>query len=440
MKKKALAISFSLLFSILFQGASAQQAGININGKVVNAENGRPVRQANITIALKGVGTATNASGQFVLIIPTANLADTLQVSRIGYNTLKLPIAGLKNGQTLNLSLTKLVTELNEVTITHYDALKIIQKAITRIPENNINTPHLLRGFYRMYTFKDDAPLQLSEAVFDVFNFGYGDKRADLFKLDKARNEKNTRDFSSLEFGQKPNTIFEQDIVNHLPACNFLNEDGLLKHDFEVNGIVDVNGYKAYQIDFKEKKGAEKDTYRGQFFIDTKTYAFIYFDYGLSPTGLTTPGNSNFVARSLLGIGGVKLGINADHMRVNYQQVGQRWVLASVEGTDTVNVSGPTPKNNFKAQIKFNYQITSVDTKDPEPFSSKIGRNESINNFRSSGGDKFWKDYNILLSDFDTDAIFKQIQAINKDGKSDKDWPVQPHKIKTAGDFPGRFL
>lgn len=418
MKERALAGLITFLFTILFNSAYAQQGGININGKVTNTENGRPIRQANITIALKGVGTATNTAGQFVLIIPTANLTDTLQVSRIGYTTVKLPVAGLKNGQTLDLSLNKLVTELKEVTITHYDALKIIQKAIDRIPENNINVPHLLRGFYRMYTFKDDAPLQLSEAVFDVFNFGYGDKRADLFKLDKARNEKNTRDFSSLEFGQKPNTIFEQDIVNHLPACNFLNEEGLLRHDFEVNGIVDVKGYKAYQIDFKEKKGVAKDTYRGQIFIDTKTYAFIYFDYGLSPTGLTTSGNG-FVARSLLGIGGVKLNINADHMRVNYQQVGQRWVLAGVEGTDTVRVSGPAATNNFTAQIKFNYQITSVDTKDPEPFSSKIGRNESINNFRSSGGDKFWKDYNILLSDFDTDAIFKQIQAINKEVKSD---------------------
>lgn len=420
MKIKAIHVLFSFLLMVVFYPARAQQGGIKITGKVTNSENGRPVRQANITVALKGVGTATNNTGQFVLIIPAANLADTLQISRIGYTTIKLPIAGLKADQDLNLTLTKLVTELKEVTITHYDALKIIQKAITKIPDNNINQPHLLRGFYRMYTFKDNAPLQLSEAVFDVFNFGYGDKRADLFKLDKARNEKNTRDFSSLEFGQKPNTIFEQDIVNHLPACDFLNEEGLKRHEFEVNGIVEVNGLKAYQIDFKEKAGAEKDTYRGQMFIDTKTYAFIYFDFGLSPTGLTTPGNSNFVARSLLGIGGVKLDITADHMRVNYQQVGQRWVLAGVEGTDTVKVSGPTPQSNFTAQIKFNYQITSVDTDNPEPFSSKIGRNESINNFHSSGGEKFWKDYNILLSDFNTEEIFDKIKEINKTVK-DKD-------------------
>ena len=100
-------------------------------------------------------------------------------------------------------------------------------------------------------------------------------------------------------------------------------------------------------------------------------------------------------------------------MRVNYQQVNNKWVLASVEGTDSIAVSGPSPKDNFNAQIKFNYQITTVDTNE-DPFESTMGRNESINNYKSSGGERFWKDYNILLSDYNVDEILKQIQTINK--------------------------
>jgi hypothetical protein len=46
-----------------------------------------------------------------------------------------------------------------------------------------------------MYTSTDSIPLQLSEAVFDVYNFGYGDTHADLFRLVKARNEKNDQEF-----------------------------------------------------------------------------------------------------------------------------------------------------------------------------------------------------------------------------------------------------
>jgi len=402
---------FLLFMLTFFSSASAQR--IIITGKVTNEQSGRPIRRASISINNKGIGTGTNDAGQFILLIPQANLKDTLSITCIGFDSKRIPVATLENEQVLSITLAKSTIELMEVTITHYDALKVLQKAIARIPENNINQPHLLRGFYRMYTFKNDSPLQLSEAVFDVFNFGYGDKRADLFKLIKARNEKNTLEFGSIEFGQKPNTIFEQDIVNHLPACGFLNDAGLERHDFEVTGVVDVNGYHAYEVEFKEKTGQTKDTYRGRMYIDTKTYAFIYFDFGLSPAGLRIPAKNNFILKSLIGIGGVGLKMTGDRMRVNYQQVNNKWVLASVEGTDTIAVNGPLPKDNYKAQIKFNYQITTVDTKE-KPFESTMGRNESINNYKSSGGEKFWKDYNILLSDYNVDDIMKQIQVINK--------------------------
>jgi hypothetical protein len=408
---------FLFLLLLLAHPVMAQQGNISISGKIISAEDQQPVHRANVSIDRKGVGTATNTAGMFVLIIPAANLADTLKITCIGFKTKQLPIASLKDGDDLNLILEKSTTELKEVTIAYYDAPKIIQKAIDRIPENYINHPHILRGFYRMYTFNDNNPLQLSEAVFDVYNFGYADKRADLFRLIKARNEKNSRDFSSLEFGQKPNSIFEEDIVNHLPACGFLNDKGLAKHQFEVTGVVDIKGYKAYEIAFKEKPGQTKGTYRGRMFIDTKTYAFIYFDFGLSPSGLQDSGPGNFVERSLMKIGGVAIGLTADHSLVSYQQVGNKWVLSDVDGDDMIAVNSEDSKDRFAAHVKYNYQITAVDTTQKEPFNSKLGRGANINAYNSNGDEKFWKDYNILLSDYNTEDIFTQLQAINKSSK-----------------------
>jgi hypothetical protein len=43
-----------------------------------------------------------------------------------------------------------------------------------------------------------------------------------------------------------------------------------------------------------------------------------------------------------------------------------------------------------------------------------MGRNESINNYESNSDPSFWKDYNILLSDYNAEDIFKQIKAIPK--------------------------
>jgi hypothetical protein len=390
------------------------QGNISFSGKITNNEDGQPLGQVGISIDKKGVGTATNTKGMFALIIPAANAKDSLKISCIGFITQHIAIANIKRDEQLNIVLKKSTTELNEVTITYYDAPKIIQKAIDRIPLNYINYRHILRGFYRMYTYNDETPLQLSEAVFDVYNFGYGDTHSDLFRLIKARSEKNDDDFNSLEIGQRPNSIFEQDIINHLHACGFLNTEGFTKHQFKVNGIVDLQGYRAYEIAFKEKAGTGEGTYRGKFYIDTKTYAFIYFDFGLSPAGLKDPIAGTFTQRSLIKTGIVAVDLLSDHTKVTYQEVGNKWVLAGVDGNASLSVKSPKLNYDYTAHVKFNYQITAVDTTQKESFDSKIGRNDNINAYKSNGNEKFWQDYNILLSDYNADDIFKELKDINK--------------------------
>ncbi|MES2277568.1 MAG: serine hydrolase [Bacteroidota bacterium] len=408
---------FFIVFTLAVYQARAQQTYINISGKITTADDRQPVHGVSISIDRKGVGTATNIDGLFALMIPAANFKDTLKLSCIGLKTKYLPIANLKNGQELNLTLEKNTTQLKEVTVGYHDPDKLIQKAIARIPDNYINHPHITRGFYRMYTANATTPLQLSEAVFDVYNFGYGDKRADLFRLIKARDEKNERDFNSIELGQKPNSVFEDDIVNHLYTSGFLSVEGIKKHKYETMGIVDIQGYEAYEIDFKEKPGMEGVTYRGRMYIDTQTYAFIDFDFGLSPGGIKNFEFGNFAKRALIGIAGVKIDMKKDHSNVSYQKVGDKWVLAGVTSDNALYIKSPGQKYDYTANVKFNYQVTAVDTTQTASFNTKIGRGENINDHDSNAGEEFWKDYNILLADYKTEDIFRQIKAINGVGK-----------------------
>jgi hypothetical protein len=407
---------FFLLLMLLVAPAYAQQGNISISGKIIATEDGKPVPNTSINIERKGVGTATNAAGMFMLIIPAANINDTLKISCIGYKTRQIPIASLKNEQVLNIALEINTTELKEVTIAYYDPQKIIQKAIDRIPENYIDDPHVLRGFYRMYAYNAHNPLQLSEAVFDVYNYGYTDKHADLFRLIKARSEKNDRDFNGMELSQKPNSLFEDDIVNHRVASRLLNDEGLKSHKFTVKGIVDFQGYRVYQVDFTGKPDAMDATFRGRMYIDTKTYAFVYFDFSLSKALLNELGITNFVTRTLVKTNKVKTELKQDRAIVTYQEVGHKWVLASMAGTYTIAADSATAKDDL-IHVKFNYQVTAVDTAPKESFSEKLGRNQNINEHKSDTDSSFWKDYNILLSDYNAEDVFKQIQVVNKLGK-----------------------
>jgi hypothetical protein len=406
-------ISPILLLPLLLLWLVPVYAQVSVSGKVSSA-NGQPIGQAGVSINKRGIGTATNTTGVFALIIPAANLNDSLKISCIGFKTQTIAIATIKRGESLNILLPKNTTELQEVTITYYDADKILQKAITNIPKNYINYRHILRGFYRMYTYNDIDPLQLSEAVFDVYNFGYGDPHADVFRLIKARSEKNERDFNSLEIVQKPNTIFEQDIINHLHASGFLNPEGIKKHTFKVNGVVNMQGFRAYEIAFREKPGSGEGTYRGKIYVDTKTNAFIHFDFGLSPAGLKDPVAGTFSQRSLTKTKDVDVDLKSDRTKVTYQEVGNKWVLSSVEGNSTLAVKSPKLNYDYVARVKFNYQITLVDTTQIESFTSKIGRNDNINAYKSNGNSSFWKDYNIILSDYNVDDLFKKLKEFKK--------------------------
>lgn len=412
-------LSFNLLLLLAYP-IYAQQ-GITVSGKVTSGSDGQPVSLTSVSVSKKGIGTATNASGMFVLMIPVANKNDTLSISHIGFKTQHFPISGLQTGAQLNITLEKNNTELGEVTVTYYDANKIIQKAINLIPQNYINHAHVLRGFYRMYAFKDKdkAPLQLSEAVFDVYNFGYADKHADIFRLIKARSEKNDRDFNAAEFVQKPNSVFEQDVVNHLPASGFLSETGLENHKFEVERVTEINGLRAYEIVFTGKPGAEVRTYTGKMYIDTKTNAFVYFDFGLSPAGLKNTSAGGFLEKSLIRQHDVKAVLLSNHSTVSYQQVNNKWVLANVDGNNTLSIKSLYLDYDYVAHVKYNYQITAVDITEKESFDSKIGRNENINQHKSNSDQKFWKDYNILLADENADDIFKQIRDINKENEKE---------------------
>lgn len=407
-----------VLTTIFFPGHAQQGSrGLTLTGKLTAEDDREAIAHATISIANKGIATATNTAGKFVLIIPAANLSDTLKASCIGFKTRYFPVAGLVGGSELDIVLEKNTTELKEVSVAYYDSEKILQKAIGRIPENYINQPHVLSGFYRLYTFSDTIPLQLSEAVFDVYNFGYADKRADQFKLTKARTERNERDFSFLELGKKPNSVFEDDVVNHRAASGFLSDAGLKDHVFKVTGITEFQGYEAYEVYFNEAVGASENTFSGRMYIDTKTFAFIFFEFGSIAPNANGLGSGNFIAKALVKPADIQIGTTSDRTEVSFQEVNHKWVLAHVAGDYALTIKGPGQTDNRSARVKFNYQVTAVDSAPKSSFGSKLDRNVDINQYRSDGDPKFWNEFNILLPDYDAEEVFAQIQGINKQAK-----------------------
>jgi CubicO group peptidase (beta-lactamase class C family) len=393
--------------------AKAQTTEIVVSGTVISADDRQPVSYAGISTQGTGVGTATNINGEFTLRIPAKKQTDTLLITSLGYVNKRVPLTNRSAVGKLQIALEKNTLELKEVTVEYHDPLKIIQKAIDKIPDNYLNEPHVVKGFYRMHTAKEHEPLQISEAVFDIYNFGYTNKRANLFRLVKAREIKNLRDFKNIEVGQSPQTVFNDDIVKHINNHEIFGSEGLKHHQFEVRGVVNFKGYQAYEIAFDGMKGAKGITYRGKVFIDTKTYAFLYFDYSLSPEGAARTKIGDFSQRLLMKMMNIIMAMRGADNKISYKKLGNRWVISDVISNSSIYIKSTLLHSDFVAKTHYNYVATYVDTTHNLPFVETLSNNSNIEKNSTEDSANFWKDYNTQLPDFDVEKAVAGIRAIN---------------------------
>jgi iron complex outermembrane recepter protein len=105
---------FLLYFLLLAPLVQAQE---NIQGRVVNAENQRPLAGASISSSFSGTGTISNENGYFNLILPAR--ADSLYVTMVGYSSLRVAVPA--NSSELIIRLQAISRQLSEVTVTGYE-------------------------------------------------------------------------------------------------------------------------------------------------------------------------------------------------------------------------------------------------------------------------------------------------------------------------------
>ena len=172
-------ISQSPLFS--------QSTGLTINGKVRDFNN-KPLAYASIIISTKGIGTISNNSGVFAIKVPANSDKDTLFISFLGAKSQAFKISEINPSNDLIVKLIKKDFVLQEVIVKPIDPVELIRSAIAKIPENYYTQPHILNGFYRIDTKKGDQHIMLSEAVFDIYNAGYGSTKSNQLRLLKMRS------------------------------------------------------------------------------------------------------------------------------------------------------------------------------------------------------------------------------------------------------------
>ncbi|KPM30691.1 Putative outer membrane protein [Croceitalea dokdonensis DOKDO 023] len=212
-----------LLWLALPLTLSAQEDLDFIQGILLDANTKEAVVFATIRVQGLALGVISNNDGSFQLPTEFQQKGDTLIISSMGYETLKIDFASLKKNLVKELLVKPSVFELSETIVTanrkrrpnnkvgkELSALEIIDKAIANIPLNYPQKPFGLIGYYRDYQFKENTYSNLNEALVSVRDRGFAvdDYKSIQFGLFDYRTN---RDFNIDSFADKPYDYSKKD-------------------------------------------------------------------------------------------------------------------------------------------------------------------------------------------------------------------------------------
>jgi CubicO group peptidase (beta-lactamase class C family) len=391
------------------------QQHLVIKGKISDEYN-NPLSSVTIRVLKNGTGTVSNQSGLFSLNVSQVSSTDTVVFSSIGYSSKKTAISDFLVNQINLIQLTGKSELLQEVVVKSTDPLVIIQSAIEKIPVNYYNSIHESHGFYRLNAKKGEEYLMLSEAVFDIQNFGYSSGKDNQFKLIKSRYVQDEKGIHGIDLAVKPKGLYSSDIIKSVEESEVLNKGALKKHKYKFLKSIKYNGADTYVIGFDQKDDVKESLYSGKCYIDKESRAIVAIEYSRSAKGIEYAKYGDAATRTLLKMMGLNIDIKGEHHFITYQKVNGKWFLSSVKSTYSWNFKSNARFYDFPANIRLDYVVTGVDTINIQPYTGKetLGDNKVIE-FQNKGVQlDFWKDYNIILPDYNTDSIANKILAKNE--------------------------
>ena len=357
----------------------------------------------------------TNQSGKFVLKAQNYSSHDTVEISYLGFRSFRLGISDIRDGQSLSIQLQAAPEALQEVVVRLLNPAELIDSAKKRIAHNYFTVPHVTRGFYRIDTKKGNEHIMLSEAVFDILNPGYTSTKPNNFQLVKMRSIQDEKASHGIDLGLKPKGIYAYDVVKQIGSSGVFSKEGMKKHKFVFRGVTRYNGIEVYKILFDQDENLKESLYKGQLLLDVQTLAFVSIQTHRSPRGIAYAKYGDAATRTLLRILGLNIDIKREALDIVYRPYGEKWVLSSVREETRFNFKSGRQFYNFPADIRVDYIVTDTDTSGTDfADGSALGNNKFIEHQASDTASDFWKDYNILLPDYSTDQIVKEIRQRNE--------------------------
>lgn len=382
---KNIFIIFILIFTI-----SIHIYAKEIQGVVKDAETGKPVAFANISLKGYAYGTISNENGYFKINIPEKYNSKLLVFSFVGYETKEIIVKNTKSNITIKLK--QIATQIEEVIINpDSNIFTFLKKIYKKIPENYPTKTTELLGFYREASSKTNGDfIYLSEAIIKSQKTSYKNTATGQVEIVKSRK----------------NILPSKDSVNNTNYYGglFINHFGDIVH--ERYNMINPKKFKNYKYEYLGKTKynnnwvhkfyCTKNNFKSYFYVDANTLAYVYFEMEHTGWWQREVGNLFYSYSST---------------NVLYEKHKDKWFLKSIVKKDSAYNS--TTKKRFLNEL--NYVTTSINEKNIKTieYDKQVNYTDIFTNIAEDYNSSYWKGYNILEQDSASNKHIEK-QLLNK--------------------------
>lgn len=334
---------------------------------VVDASTKQPIQFVNVTLVKnQQIGTITNEDGLFILFL--TDKSDSIEISHIGYNKLRVT----SNYKSDTIRLNSSVTLLNEVTISDMSANQVIIKTIENLELNHSVEPVTYNSFVRIVEYpKDTSELHIFEE--HLITIHQTKDNNSKFKVRKTRvnafskiGEKRLKDLRLINMV----SVYADNIFRY--QDDFLKRKKVRNYIYKFLDRDLVNDSSAYSIECRSK--ADTSAISAKLYIDKKTFAVTkLIKYYKNDIGLY------------------------DFTDINFRQYGNKWFLSNSfrHFKNSIYSKYGNKEDNYTDRVCV-YTVTN-EINDFKDFKSTINIfAEPVKRHKGNFDDEFWDKQNYI--------------------------------------------
>lgn len=247
-----------LLFCLTTSVVTSQeiQNPIVLKGQIFDGISKDPLMGSHVLNLNTVTGTSTNFKGKFEIV---AAVNDTLMISYIGYQSIKLKITNdLLKGNELSITLHEKANEISEVTVKTHQLIGVLEVDVKQVPKDKYTRIHI-NGLPQTYEVGRGTPKSLTSvgaAIFQPVDFLYnmfGKKPKALKKLKALKNQDQLREILGKKFDREIMLEYlqmnDKQLQELLDDCNYSEYFIRTASDLQVvEAILDCHeNYKAFK-------------------------------------------------------------------------------------------------------------------------------------------------------------------------------------------------